>query len=67
MLKKKKVPTIIFAGSVEDNLFDLKEENIVAIIPIVDQPMTLNEAMQNGQTLLTRAVQRTFHLINLQM
>lgn len=65
--KKKKVPTIVFAGSVEDDLFDLKEENIVAIIPIVDQPMLLNEAMQNGQTLLTRAVQRTFHLLNLQL
>lgn len=54
---------IIFAGIIEKGLIDLSEENIKAAIPIVDEPMTLDEAMQKSQILLEVAVNRVFKLI----
>lgn len=65
MAKKHAVPTIVFTGYIEDHLLALPEENILAIIPIVDVPMTLTEAMANGPELLNRAVKRTFHMFSL--
>lgn len=59
------VPTILFVGKVEDHLPALPEENIAAIIPIVDAPMPLEEAMAQGPVLLKYAVKRAFCLLEL--
>lgn len=63
--KSNNVPTIVFTGNIEGDILHLPEENIKAVIPIVDRAMTLTEAMENGPKLLGMAVKRTFHLINL--
>lgn len=65
MAKQVGVPTILFTGAVEGHILDLSEENIVAIIPIIDEPMSLAQAMESGPKLLGRAVKRTFQLLNL--
>lgn len=59
------VPVIVFAGSVEGHLLALPEENIIAVLPIVDEPMALDEAIEKGPILLFRAVKRLFHLMSL--
>ncbi|WP_027108909.1 glycerate kinase [Lacticigenium naphthae] len=58
------IPTLIFAGKIADSLPDLKPYNIVATVPIVDRPMTLEEAMATGPLLLKKAVERSFRLID---
>lgn len=65
LAKAENVPVILFCGSTEGNRIKLTEENIAAIVPIVDQPMTLEEAIKKGPDLLSRAVKRTFCLISL--
>ncbi|MBM6615301.1 glycerate kinase [Desemzia sp. RIT804] len=65
LAKEKNIPVIIFCGSAEGDKIELPEENIAAIIPIIDQPMTLETAIKKGPELLNRAVKRTFHLIAL--
>lgn len=59
------VPTILFVGKVDNHLIDFPEENIAAIIPIVDSPMSLKEAMTTGPKLLEQAVKRSFRLLEL--
>lgn len=59
------VPTILFVGKVEDHLPALPEENIQAIVPIVDAPIPLEESMEQGPVLLGQAVKRAFQLIEL--
>ncbi|WP_067842872.1 glycerate kinase family protein [Amphibacillus sediminis] len=56
-------PTIVFAGSVEEGLTAMPERNIMAIIPIIDQPMDLTQAIKNGPQLLHQAAKRTMLLI----
>jgi glycerate kinase len=63
MAKKHQVPTVLFVGKAEDGLTSLPEENIAAIIPIVDAPMSLEAAMSNGPRLLGQAVERAFQLV----
>ena len=67
MAKQYATPTILFVGKTEDGLTSLPEENITAIIPIVDAPMSLKEAMSNGPRLLGKAVERAFHLVGIEM
>ena len=67
MAKKHRVPTVLFVGKAEDGLISMPEENIDAIIPIVDAPMSLEEAMTNGPRLLGQAVERAFQLIGIGM
>lgn len=59
------IPTILFVGKVENHLPALPEENIQAIVPIVDAPMPLEEAMVQAPVLLSYAVKRAFRLIEL--
>lgn len=63
MCREAGVPVLLFAGKIENGLTELVEENIRAVIPIVDSPMSLKEAMIKGPELLERAVKRAFHLI----
>lgn len=41
------------------------ERAIQAVIPIIDAPVSLKEAMNQGAGLLKRAVKRAFHLVEL--
>lgn len=65
LCKQANVPVLLFAGKIQAGLTHVPEENVQAVIPIVDEPMSLKEAMASGPQLLERAVKRTFHLINL--
>lgn len=59
------VPTLLFVGKVEGDQTAYPDENIHAILPIVDQPMSLEKAIEHGPTLLRRAVERAFLLIDM--
>ncbi|MFO8069170.1 MAG: glycerate kinase [Alkalibacterium sp.] len=63
LAKQYDVPVILFAGKIDGDRVVIEEENIQALIPIVDAPMTLDEAMEQGPTLLKKAVERTVRLI----
>lgn len=65
LAKRYDVPVVVFTGAAIDGLTALPEENIAAIIPIVNEPMTLTQAMTNAPQLLTEAVERSFKLIGL--
>ncbi|OJF94667.1 glycerate kinase [Alkalibacterium sp. 20] len=52
LAKQSDVPVILFAGKIEGDR-----------VPIVDAPMTLDEAMGQGPALLEKAVKRTIRLI----
>jgi glycerate kinase len=67
MAKRHHIPTVLFVGKAEDGLTSLPEENIAAIIPIVDAPMSLEGAMSNGPRLLGQAVERAFQLVAIGM
>ncbi|MDN6193794.1 MAG: glycerate kinase [Alkalibacterium sp.] len=65
LAKKYNIPTILFAGKIDSDRIAIEEENLYALLPIVDAPMTLNEAMKRGPGLLTKAIERSMNLINL--
>jgi len=59
------VPVVVFAGTVEGNPINAQEEGIRMVIPIVDQIMTLDQAMMQGKLLLFRSVKRFFETVHL--
>ncbi|MGF3112146.1 glycerate kinase family protein [Facklamia sp. P9177] len=63
LAKKYQVPVLLFAGQIDSQQVALPEENLFALIPIVDRPMELDRAMELSQQLLTKAVERTINLI----
>jgi len=63
--QKHAVPVLLFAGKIDSERTAIEEENIRSLIPIVDAPMTLNEAMENGPKLLEKAVRRSLDLLSL--
>lgn len=65
LAKKHNIPVILFAGKIDSDRIAIEEENLYALLPIVDAPMTLNEAMKRGPGLLTKAIERSMNLINL--
>ncbi|MER2063032.1 MAG: glycerate kinase [Alkalibacterium sp.] len=65
LAKKHEVPVLLFAGKVDSDRTEIEEENLKALIPIVDAPMSLNEAMERGPELLGKAVKRSLSLIDL--
>ncbi|MGM0855403.1 MAG: glycerate kinase [Bacillota bacterium] len=52
------VPVAVFAGKIEGDLELLYAEGIQLLLPIVNEPMTLTEAMENGSALLEEAATR---------
>ena len=66
LAKKQAVPAILFAGKIDPDRTSLKEENLQALIPIVDAPMMLEEAMTQGPRLLKKAVERAGLLLALE-
>ncbi|QTM98490.1 glycerate kinase [Sediminibacillus dalangtanensis] len=63
--RMKGVPTVAFAGMIGDGLDRLQAEGLTVVIPIVDQPMALKEAMAEGERLLYTAATRAMQLIRL--
>ncbi|SDN04687.1 glycerate kinase [Fictibacillus solisalsi] len=61
--KEKDVPTVILAGSVGDGVDILYQYGIISITSIIQQPLTLREAMEQSSQLLeysAEQVVRTF-------
>lgn len=65
LAQQYQVPTILFVGKEDGNYTACPEENIYAILSIVDQPMSLGDAITYGPSLLRRAVERAFLLIDM--
>ncbi|WP_299437172.1 glycerate kinase [uncultured Rhodospira sp.] len=59
------VPTIAFAGSIDGELATFRQAGLAAVLPIVDRPMTLAEAMANGPDLIERAAARLMATLRL--
>ncbi|MCF6410796.1 glycerate kinase [Pseudalkalibacillus salsuginis] len=55
---KHHVPAIAFAGKIEGDLQAAKRQGLSLVLPIVDEPMTLSDAMEKGSILLQRAASR---------
>ncbi|TGB02440.1 glycerate kinase [Halobacillus salinus] len=58
LAKRYDVPCIAFAGKIDDEADIRTQSDVTAVLPIVDEPMTLEDAMRNGPRLLQKAVQR---------
>lgn len=59
------VPVIVFTGTIEGDTVHAQEEGIYMVVPIIDEVMTLNQAMEQGKQLLFRSVKRFFETIHL--
>ena len=59
------VPTLLLAGSLGEGYDALYQHGIDAIIPIAEEPATLEASLQNGAELLERAAERALRLYNL--
>jgi len=53
LAKKYGIPTIAIVGSIGDGVARLREIGIESIFSIVTKPMTLEEAMENSDRLIT--------------
>ncbi len=59
------VPTLLLAGSLGEGYDLLYQHGIDAIIPIAEEPASLEFSLQNGAELLERAAERALRLYNL--
>lgn len=58
-------PVIAFAGSIEEHPGILARFD--ALVPVVDRPVSLEEAMQNAEPFLERAAARTARLLRISL
>lgn len=63
--KRYSVPVIAFAGSIGKGAEQLEREGISAIVPLASGPMSLEQAMTEGEKLLYEAAVRALKLIEL--
>ncbi|MDY5139056.1 glycerate kinase [Actinotignum timonense] len=56
------VPIIAFAGKLGEGVEDLYEHGFVGLVPIVDRPCTLDEALAEGAANLENAAERALRL-----
>ncbi|MBW8350169.1 glycerate kinase [Bacillus sp. IITD106] len=56
--QRKNVPTIILAGSVGENIQNLYQYGVVGIFSIINQPMLLDEAMNEAVRLLEKSAEQ---------
>lgn len=63
--KERGIPVVAIAGGIGEDTDMLKQEGIEAVLSIVDGPITIDEAMKNGKTLLYEATRRMLHLIDI--
>jgi glycerate kinase len=57
------VPAVCISGAVTPDADELIAHNIVALLSIVDGPLTLDEAMARAAELLERAAARALRLV----
>lgn len=58
-------PCVAFAGAVDGAAEDFRRLGLDVVVPIVDRPMTLAEAMADGEALLRRAARRFIEAVRL--
>ena len=63
LAKKRGIPVIAFAGSIGPGLETLELEGVQAVVPVADGPMSLEEALQNGETLLYESAKRLMKIM----
>jgi glycerate kinase len=63
--KQYHIPCIVFVGHLSVDESELRQYGISAVIPIIDRPMRLNEALENAKDLLKKATRRTLWLLTL--
>ncbi|MBM7599246.1 glycerate kinase [Virgibacillus halotolerans] len=56
--KRKRVPTIILAGAVGEDVEVLYEFGVVSVNSIIDKPMTLNESINHASQLLEKSAEQ---------
>jgi glycerate 2-kinase len=56
--RKHQVPAVAFTGKVEGDIEEASAEGLSLVMPIVDEPMSLEYAMENGSSLLEKAASR---------
>ncbi len=56
--KKQKIPCIVVAGSVGENLGDLHKQGVDAVFSLCSGPMSLQEAMQQAEISITRVTEQ---------
>lgn len=60
--KKENVPVVVLAGSVAEDLEMIHREGITACFSIINQPMTLEDAMQKTADLVKTAAEEVIRL-----
>ncbi|WP_347861492.1 glycerate kinase [Salimicrobium sp. PL1-032A] len=65
LAKKAEAPCVAFAGAIEGEMDRFKEEGLSVVLPIVDAPMTVAEAIGAGPALLQRASRRMMEVYGL--
>lgn len=60
--KRKKIPVAALCGGVGPGAEAIYEYGVDAIVPIVNKPMPLQEAMDNAETLLAEAAERIMRI-----
>lgn len=64
LAKRRDIPVIAFAGSIGAGTEKLETEGVHAVMPIVEGPVLLAEAMANSETLLYSAAMRLMKILN---
>lgn len=59
------VPAVAFAGTIEGDPAPLRADGIAAVVPIIDRPMDLPEAMVGGPALISAAAARLMATLQL--
>ncbi len=57
------VPVIVLTGGIEPDGYELLEHGALAVLSIVDRPMTLTEAQDRATELLARAAEQAVRLV----
>lgn len=65
--KKKRIPVVAIAGGMGEGFSDIYDHGICAIMPLVNRPMELSDAMTDSETLFYDAAWRMFRLIQIGM
>ncbi|WP_175989793.1 glycerate kinase [Bacillus sp. Marseille-Q1617] len=63
--KEYHIPTVAFTGKLEGTTQNVSSEGISLVFPIVDSPMSLDDAMKNGSKLLEKAAERLMRAMTL--
>lgn len=63
--QQRGVPSVMFVGGLGIDEAQLRDYGVRAVMPIVDAPISLDEALANGVTLLERAARRLGWLLQI--